>query len=308
MKNFYETLGVNETATQEEIKKSYRKLAVEHHPDKGGDENKFKEISEAFDTIGDNDKRQQYDNQRSNPFGGGGFNPFGGSGNPFEDMFNNMHSQRQPSVPDKVIEVVVGVLESYNASDKTITYQRKHKCGDCNGNGGDRVTCNVCRGEGFTIQRIGTGMFIQMVRQVCYSCNGKGFTYSRVCGSCNGETTKSSTENLSIKLPHGVDDGQFLRLQGKGDFHNGIYGNLVLRIKVSPENNFEKLGNDLVYNAFFDLESLKKDTLDVNHPKGNISVKLPIDFDTTKPLRVKSKGFNNVGDLFIKLNVKFSRR
>ena len=308
MKNFYETLGVNETATQEEIKKSYRKLAVEHHPDKGGDENKFKEISEAFDTIGDNDKRQQYDNQRSNPFGGGGFNPFGGSGNPFEDMFNNMHSQRQPSVPDKVIEVVVGVLESYNASDKTITYQRKHKCGDCNGNGGDRVNCNVCRGEGFTIQRIGTGMFIQMVRQVCYSCNGKGFSYSRVCGSCNGETTKSSTENLSIKLPHGVDDGQFLRLQGKGDFHNGIYGNLVLRIKVSPENNFEKLGNDLVYNAFFDLESLKKDTLDVNHPKGNISVKLPIDFDTTKPLRVKSKGFNNVGDLFVKLNVKFSRK
>jgi molecular chaperone DnaJ len=308
MKNFYETLGVNETATQEEIKKSYRKLAVEHHPDKGGDENKFKEISEAFDTIGDNDKRQQYDNQRSNPFGGGGFNPFGGGGNPFEDMFNNMHSQRQPSVPDKVIEVVVGALESYNGSDKTITYQRKHKCGDCNGNGGDRVTCNVCRGEGFTIQRIGTGMFIQMVRQVCYSCNGKGFSYSRVCGSCNGETTKSSTENLSIKLPHGVDDGQFLRLQGKGDFHNGIYGNLVLRIKVSPENNFEKLGNDLIYNAFFDLESLKKDTLDVNHPKGNISVKLPIDFDTTKPLRVKSKGFNNVGDLFIKLNVKFSRR
>jgi molecular chaperone DnaJ len=307
MKNFYETLGVNETATQEEIKKSYRKLAVEHHPDKGGDENKFKEISEAFDTIGDNDKRQQYDNQRSNPFGGG-FNPFGGGGNPFEDMFNNMHSQRRPSVPDKVIEVMVGVLESYNGSDKTITYSRKHKCGGCNGSGGDRVNCGTCRGEGFTIQRIGTGMFVQMVRQVCHSCNGNGFTYSRTCGSCNGETTKSSIENLSIKLPHAVDDGQFLRLQGKGDFHNGIYGNLVLRIKVSPENNFEKLGNDLVYNAFFDLESLKKDTLDVNHPKGNISVKLPIDFDTTKPLRVKSKGFNNVGDLFIKLNVKFSRK
>jgi molecular chaperone DnaJ len=307
MKNFYETLGVNETATQEEIKKSYRKLAVEHHPDKGGDENKFKEISEAFDTIGDNDKRQQYDNQRSNPFGGG-FNPFGGGGNPFEDMFNNMNSQRRPSVPDKVIEVVVGALESYNGSDKTITYSRKHKCGGCNGSGGDRVNCNTCRGEGFTIQRIGTGMFIQMVRQVCHSCNGNGFTYSRTCGSCNGETTKSSIENLSIKLPHAVDDGQFLRLQGKGDFHNGIYGNLVLRIKVSPENNFEKLGNDLVYNAFFDLESIKKDTLDVSHPKGNISVKLPIDFDTTKPLRVKSKGFNNVGDLFIKLNVKFSRK
>jgi len=100
MEDFYQILGVNQNATQDEIKKTYRKLAVEHHPDKGGDENKFKKISEAYDTIGDENKRSQYDNQKRNPFanmgGGGGFNPF-------EDMFNQMHTQRRRAVPDKVI-------------------------------------------------------------------------------------------------------------------------------------------------------------------------------------------------------------
>jgi molecular chaperone DnaJ len=307
MGDFYTTLGVNESATQDEIKRAYRKLAVEHHPDKGGDENKFKQISEAYDTIGDENKRSQYDNQRSNPFGGGGgFDPFGGGFNPFGDMFSGSQ-QRKRAVPDKIIEVTVGVLESYNGSDKTITYSRKHKCGDCSGNGGDKVTCSVCSGNGYIVQRMGTGMFTQIFRQPCNSCASKGYNFTRICGGCSGEGTKQDVETISIKLPHGVDDGQFLRLQGKGDYKDGIYGNLVLRIIVTPENNFEKLGNDLIYNAYFDLESLKKDSLAISHPKGNITVKLPNEFDSSKPLRVKSKGFNNVGDLFVKLNVKFTR-
>ena len=158
MEDFYQILGVNENASQDEIKKAYRKLAVEHHPDKGGDENKFKKISEAYDTIGDENKRSQYNNQRRNPFanmGGGGFNPF-------EDMFNQMHTQRRRSVPDKVIEVIIGALESFNGSDKTINYVRESKCGGCNGNGGERINCGACNGEGFIIQRIGTGLFVQI--------------------------------------------------------------------------------------------------------------------------------------------------
>jgi DnaJ-class molecular chaperone len=122
MKDFYQILGVAENATQDEIKKAYRRLAVEHHPDKGGDENKFKEISESYDTIGDENKRSQYDNQRRNPFanmGGGGFNPF-------EDMFNQMHTQRKRAVPDKIIEIIVGAIESFNGGEKTINYNRNH--------------------------------------------------------------------------------------------------------------------------------------------------------------------------------------
>ena len=303
MEDFYQILGVSENASQDEIKKAYRKLAVEHHPDKGGDENKFKKISEAYDTIGDENKRSQYDNQKRNPFanmGGGGFNPF-------EDMFNQMHTQRRRAVPDKVIEVTIGALESFNGSDKTINYVRESKCGGCNGNGGERVNCSTCNGEGFIIQRIGTGLFVQMIRQACGSCGGNGFTYKTTCGTCHGKTTVKTNETVSVKLPHGVDDGQFLRLQDKGDYKDGMYGNLVLRIKVREENNFDKSGYDLIYNAYFNLNQLSKDTLNIAHPQGDLSIKLPKTFDTSKPLRVKSKGYHSRGDLFIKLFVKFDR-
>ena len=304
MENFYQTLGVNENATQDEIKKAYRKLAVEHHPDKGGNEDTFKKISQAYDTVGDESKRKQYDNQRSNPFsnmGGGGFNPF-------EDMFQNgFYQQRRRAAPDKIIEVTVGAIQSYNGSEKSFTYNRKHKCEPCNGNGGERINCNSCGGEGFITQRVGSGLFVQLVRQTCNSCGGKGFSYKTVCGSCNGETTTTKPETITIKLPHGIDEGQFLKLQGKGDYVNGVYGNLVIKVKVSPEDNFEKSGDDLIYNAYFDLDTIRNEKLDIKHPKGVMSIKLPEEFDTEKPLRVKSKGFHNTGDLFVKLHVKFKR-
>ena len=298
--NYYTILGVNEKDSQDTIKKTYRKLAKEHHPDKGGDENLFKKISEAYDVLGDENKRAQYDNQRNNPFGG-----MGGGFNPFEQMFNQQRPQRQ-GAPDKIIDVMVGALESFNGSDKQITYQRKHMCDDCGGKGGDRQTCQYCHGNGFITQRIGTGMFVQMVQSHCNACNGQGFVYTKVCYTCNGATTQNKVETLSVKLPHAVDDGQFLKLQGKGDYHNGIYGNLILRVKVSPEGDFEKFGNDLIYNKFFDLNGLKKESFEVPHPQGQLSIKMPPTFDTSKPLRVKSKGFNE-GDLFIKLFVKFAR-
>jgi molecular chaperone DnaJ len=304
MDNFYNTIGVNETATQDEIKKAYRKLAIEHHPDKGGDENKFKKISEAYDTLGDEIKRSQYDNQRQNPFnnmGGGGFNPF-------EDLFKGaFHTQRRRTVPDKVIEVQISALESFIAGDKVISYSRQHMCNDCVGQGGDRDTCNVCNGDGFIVQKIGGSMFSQVVRQTCNKCKGNGFAYKKTCGTCHGQTTRSETESIKIKLPHGIDDGQFLRLQGKGDYKDGMYGNLVIRVKVMSENNFEKLGDDLIYNAYFDLDGLHSDNLEIPQPQGNISIKLPTQFDTSKPLRVKSKGYNNVGDMFVKLFVRFNR-
>jgi len=301
--NFYQTLGVSENATQDEIKKVYRKLSKIHHPDKGGDENEFKKISEAYDILGDEDKRRQYDNQRNNPFanmGGGGFNPF-------EEFFNGgMFNQNRNTRPDKIVDVSIGVLESFKGSDKTITYDRKHRCDDCYGSGGDKNTCHVCNGSGVIMQKIGTGLFVQMIRQNCNSCSGKGFNYTKVCKSCNGSTTKIKPETISFKIPHGIDDGQFLKLQGNGDYNNGMYGDLILRVRMTPENDFEKFNNDLIYNKYFDLNSINNEALEIPHPLGTISVKMPSEFDTSKPLRVKSKGFNG-GDLFVKLFVKFKR-
>jgi molecular chaperone DnaJ len=302
-KNYYEILGVTENATQDEIKKSYRNLSKIHHPDKGGDENKFKEISEAYDTLGDENKRRQYDNQKNNPFGG-----FGG-GNPFEDFFNSGYQPIRRTAPDSVIDITVGTLESFNGSDKIITYSRKHGCNTCNGTGGDKKTCVKCNGGGYTTVTMGTGLFTQVFRQPCNDCRGKGQVFKTRCGVCNGSATMTEMETIKIKLPHGVDDGQFFKMQGKGDYNNGVYGNLVIRVKMVPEGNFEKSENDLVYNAFLTLEDLSKDNLEIPHPSGNILINLPEDFDTSKPLRVKSKGFksNGVGDLFVKLFVKFKR-
>jgi len=303
--NFYNILGVEENSTQEEIKKAYRKKAVEHHPDKGGSEEEFKKISEAYDMLGDEQKRKQYDNQKNNPFAG-----FGGGGNPFEDFFGNQfYRQRKRVVPDKVIEITVGALESYNANEKTITYQRKHPCNTCNGGGGDKIKCNSCNGVGYSEIKIGTGIFVQIVRQPCGVCKGNGFMYKTRCTTCNGETTVNTMETITIKLPHGIDEGQFLKLQDKGDFQQGMYGNLILKVKVTPENNFEKSGNDLVYNTYLNLSDIQNDELDIPHPDGKLNIKLPNEFDTSKPLRVKSKGYSleGRGDLFIKLFVRFKR-
>jgi molecular chaperone DnaJ len=300
--NYYDVLGVQENADQDTIKKAYRSLAKKHHPDKGGNDETFKKVSEAYDVLGDDNKRQHYDNQRKNPFGdmGSGFNPFG-------DMFNMFGGQqKRRGAPEKVIDIMVTTIESYLGSDKEILYKRKHMCGDCNGSGGERNHCNVCNGSGVVVQKMSNGMMVQMIQTVCNHCNGKGFVYIKTCNTCRGNCSVEKNENIKIKLPHGIDDGQFLRLQGKGDFHNGIYGNLVVRIKVTPENNFEKFGNDLIYNKFLNLDDIKKESFILPHPNGELSVKFPLIFDSSVPLRVKSKGFNG-GELYIKLFVKFTR-
>jgi len=304
LENYYEILGVKETATQEEIKKAYRKKAVEHHPDKGGSEEVFKKIASAYDILGDENKRKDYDNRKNNPFSNmsGGFNPF-------EEFFNNnFYKQRKRSVPEKVIEVSIGVLESFRGVEKSITFVRKNQCMSCLGSGGERTNCNICQGNGFITVKQGTGLFVQVTRHICQSCSGKGYSIVNMCYSCNGSGNISNTETVNIKLPHGIDTGQLFKLKSIGDFHDGIQGDLIIKINLVPENNFEKNGNDLIYNHYFSLEDLNRKTFEVPHPNGTMSINLPNEIDTSKPLRVKSKGFNNgQGDLFIKQFVRFKR-
>lgn len=297
--NFYTILGVNENATQDEIKKAYRKLAVEHHPDKGGSEEIFKKIAEAYDTLIDDKKRTIYDNKRQNPFGGG---------IPFEDFFGSQfYTTRKRGVPDKIIEMNIGAVDSFLGGDRVFTYNREVQCTDCNGSGGDRVKCSDCDGRGFHQYKTGNSIFSQVIRQACNTCKGSGFIYSKTCSTCNGKTTKTVIESVKIKLPHGIDEGQFLKLQGKGDYIDGMYGNLIIRVKSTPQNNFEKSNNDLIYNAFLTKEDIDKENLEVPHPLGNISINLPEIFDTSKPLRVRNKGYHNTGDMYVKLFVKFKR-
>jgi molecular chaperone DnaJ len=304
--NYYDILGVEETATQEEIKKSYRKLAKENHPDKGGSEDLFKKISVAYDTIGDETKRKQYDVERKNPFGGMG----GGYGSSFSDLFNSVFGQQtQQRTHTTNINVSVGVIESFMGKNKTITYKRKSKCEPCDGGGGDSQVCSTCRGQGQVVRQVGSNMFFQMVTVECPTCSGSGKIMINPCHSCGGKGNKDEIKNVDIKLPHGVDDGQFLRMQGQGDFRNGVYGDLIIRIQMEKEKNFEKFGNNLIYNLYFSLKDLEKDTFEIPHPEGSMTIKYPKEIDTSKPLRVKGKGFKteNGGDLLINQYLKYNR-
>lgn len=306
MNNYYEILGVSKDATQEDIKKTYRKLALQYHPDKnpeGGD--KFREISEAYETLSDTTKRQEYDYKLENPQMGNNFNNL-------NDMFNQFFNRRgnnNRGVTDKIIEVNVGVLESFRGSNKTINYTRKDKCNTCNGGGGDKTTCQSCNGHGYFEERVGIGLFTQIRRIMCQTCHGNGFTLENKCYSCQGHGTTDKMETFSIKLPQNIDDGQMLKIANKGDYFNNMVGDVILKINLIPEENFEKVGNDLVYNSFFNLEELQQNEFMVPHPDGNLNVKFPKEFNTQVPLRIKNKGFktNPVGDLYIRMNVKFKR-
>jgi molecular chaperone DnaJ len=303
--NYYDILGVPETATQDEIKKVYRKLAKENHPDVGGDEETFKKISEAYDTIGDETKRQEYDMRRNHPFGG-----MGGHEEALRNMFNQTFGNRgQNRVHDLIIDTELKVTESYLGTKKEFTYKRKLKCDPCNGGGGEKTICPTCNGQGFTIRQMGSGMYIQMVQAACDTCSGHGQVITNPCHICNGAGTKDEMKTVEVQLPVGIDEGQFIRLQGVGDFRNGVYGNLVVRIKLVSDNNFEKYGPHLVYNVYFTLEDLKNSDFEIPHPDGTVRLKFPKVFDTTKPLRVKSKGFKGemVGDLLVNQHVRFER-
>lgn len=303
----YSILGVTEEATQEEIKKAYRRLAKENHPDKGGDEETFKKISVAYDIIGDEQKRNEYDYQRKNPFAnmGGGFNDM------FSQMFNNTFSQKRQTQRSHTtnINIPITVLESFIGGKKTITYKRKTSCEPCNGTGGDKKVCSTCNGNGQIVTKIGNGMFVQMATQICPSCYGKGEFITNPCFVCSGTATKDEIKNIDINIPHGVDGGQFLRLQGMGDYKSGIFGDLIARIQIEKVDNFEKYGNHLIYNLFFDLDDLKKDSFQIPHPEGTITIKFPKKIDTSKPLRVKGKGFklDTIGDLMINQFLKYDR-
>lgn len=298
--NFYNVLGVEENATQDDIKKAYRKLAKENHPDAGGDEGKFKKISEAYETLSDQSKKEQYDFRRQNPFNDG-FDSF------FNNMFNN--NARRGRAHTTTITINIGVVESYRGGKKTLNYQRNTKCEPCDGTGGDKILCPACKGKGSFVKQVQNGMFVQVVQMECSSCRGQGQMLTNPCFQCQGSGQKREVKNVDVQIPHGIDNGQFLRLQGMGDYVNGMFGDLIIKVNLVPQENFDRVGQHLVFNCFMNLDELKDGNIKVPHPDGELFIKLPTNIDTSKPLRVKSRGFKNevVGDLIINQFLKFVR-
>jgi molecular chaperone DnaJ len=309
MKDYYGILGVDKNTSADEIKKAYRKLSKQYHPDVNPEgAERFKEISEAYDTLSNPDKKQKYDNPMSNMFGGGddsiedllkhmGFNrnPFGG--------------QRRPSVPEKIIMLDITALDSFKGTTQQVNYKREIACNTCGGSGGDRTGCGTCGGVGYRVRQMGQSPFQQIIQETCPSCTGRGYIITNSCTSCIGKGTQGEFKSINITLQHGIDDGEFYRVESAGDFHNGVYGNLLLKVRMKKDVNWEKVGDDLVYNNFLDYDDLTNESCEVPHPDGKIVVKYPELFDTLTPLRVRSKGYHRerIGDLYIKNIVRFKR-
>jgi molecular chaperone DnaJ len=308
MKNYYDILNVSETASQDEIKKAYRQLSKQYHPDVNPNgEEKFKEVSEAYDNIGDENKRKEYDGRRNNPFGGMG-NGFD-FGSAFEEMMRGGRRQQRPVAPDKVINTPLTPLESFKGVKKEIRYEYLDSCNTCDSTGGDRKVCNTCKGQGFVTQKMGTGMFQQIYQSTCPTCAGKGSVISNPCNSCNGLGLTKKSETLSVTIPKNVDNGDFMRVAGKGDFNPNVRmrGDLILKVILNKSGDFEKVGMDLVYSLKLNVLSLlsNKQIL-IPHPDGDLMVNLPNPMNSDKPLRLVKKGYRNEsgsGDFYIKISV-----
>lgn len=265
--DYYKILGVERTATKDEIKRAYRKLAHQHHPDKdGGDEEKFKEINAAYQVLSNDEKRSQYDQFGSNfeqagGFGQGfsGFNvnmdDLGGIGDIFDQFFGGgargRSRQQVRRGHDVVIDVSISFNESAQGITREVTTRLYKKCENCNGNGAEPGTpikeCKTCNGAG-TVNKTRQTMFgVFQSASVCPDCHGEGRKPETPCKKCNGEGIEMGNQTLEVKIPAGIANGQTIELTGKGEAapRGGIPGNLYVNVHVEPHPKLTREGDQI---------------------------------------------------------------
>ncbi len=292
-RDYYEVLGVSKTATPEEIKKAYRKMAIKYHPDKNpGDkeaEEKFKEAAEAYDVLSNADKRQKYDqfghSMGPQGFPGGGFGGYGGfSGGGFtmEDIFeqfgdifggrfSNMggfgsaagssrsRQRQQRRGTDLRIRVKLSLEEIANGASKNLKIPTYVACEHCNGTGAKDgtafATCSTCHGTGTVIEQHQSFFGVQQVQAVCPTCEGTGKVITENCTYCHGEGIVRKDEQVAFNIPAGVADGMTLTVRGKGNAprHGGARGNLLVVIEELKHPELIRDGQDIIYNLMLDL-------------------------------------------------------
>ena len=325
-KDYYKILEVDRNATPDDIKKSYRKLAIKYHPDKNnGDkaaEEKFKEVSEAYDILSNEEKKSQYDR-----FGSVGGNS-GGGGNPFnmDDLFsqfgdifgngfgrrNQGHQQRRGS--DLRVKVNVTLNDIIFGTTKKIKYSRHTQCNSCGGKGGEELTtCLPCQGTGHrsVVQNTPFGTIRQSA--VCNHCSGSGKSVKNPCKSCSGSGTQISQETVDIEIPKGAAGGSFFGMPQYGNWvRGGVPGDLQIVVEEVPDPNFKREELNLVYDDKISvIDAILGCEKKLKTPHGS-EIKYTINPGTThgKLLRVTGKGIPDVhfpghnGDLIVRVNLK----
>lgn len=346
-KDYYKILGVEKNASQDELKKAFRKLAHQYHPDKqGGDETKFKEINEAYQVVGDAEKRQKYDQfgsdfEQQGGFGGGagwedfmraarngqgggqGFNfNFGGDmGDIFGDFFGGgSRGGRQRRGNDVQVDIELSFSEAAFGVEREIKLTKNNSCDICSGNGAEPgtelETCSTCQGRGQTVQVQRTILGAMQVAVQCSDCQGQGKKPKKKCKHCGGDGVVRSESKMTVKIPGGIDDGQSIRLSGKGESMgvSGQAGDLYVVVHVKSDKRFERDGFDVYTETRipYPLAVLGGET-DVETLDGVKTIKIPEGTQSHTQIRLRGYGTKTVqreerGDLFVKVIVDVPKK
>ncbi|PKL36544.1 molecular chaperone DnaJ [Candidatus Peregrinibacteria bacterium HGW-Peregrinibacteria-1] len=341
MRDLYEILGISKSATDDEIKKAYRKLALEWHPDKHkGDktaEEKFKEINQAYEVLSDKQKRQQYDTFGSTggagggfPGGGGGFdfNGFGGDTGGFADIFESFFgggggggrasSGRRSSGPrrgnDIEASVAITFEEAVFGAEKELEITKPDICKHCKGSGAEPdssiKTCPTCNGSG-EIRAVKNTILGQIsTSRICSECEGEGKVPEKRCTSCHGTTRSRVKDRIKVKIPAGVDNGSVIRLSGKGEggYRGGSHGDLYINLRVSPSNKFIRHGNDIhSEQSIHIIQATLGTEVSVETIHGTEKIKIPAGTTDGTTFKLSGKGVENIrggmGDHLIKVKL-----
>ncbi len=345
-KDYYQILGVSREASPEDIKKAYHKLAHKFHPDKGGDEKKFKEISEAYQILSDKEKRSQYDRFGRIFEGGAGAEPgfdfqwswgkpnidfedifgteFGDLGEMMEDFFGfGVPKRKRDLKKGKNIEVGIEIPleEVLKGKEKEITLEKFVSCSRCQGVGAEPGTtvkeCFSCRGTGQVqqIKRTPFGSFTRL--STCPECGGEGFRPEKPCNVCKGEGRVREEEKIKIFIPAGVDTNQIIKVEGKGDAgkKGGKAGDLYVRVFVKPHSVFQRKGDDLYISVPISFsQATLGDEVEITTLEGKkILLKVSSGTESGKMLRISNKGIPHFsgygrGDMYFELIVKTPKK
>jgi molecular chaperone DnaJ len=333
-RDYYEVLSVSRTASEDEIRRAFRKLARQYHPDVNREsdaETRFKEVNEAYEVLSNTEKRQSYDRFGHagvsgqaggfDPNAGAGFSGFGG----FEDIFETFFGgatrshgggRRAARGSDLRFNLTLTFEEAVFGSEKTLEIPRARTCERCHGNGAEPGTepirCPSCNGSG-EVRRVQQSIFGQFVNvTICERCHGEGQVVSTPCTECHGQGRVQRTQRLSVNIPAGVDDGQQVRLSGEGEAgpNGGPNGDLYVFLSVATHQLFKRQGQDLLYDLTVNVaQAALGDEIDVPTIDGNsVKVKVPSGTQSGKMLRLRDKGVpylrgGNRGDQLIRIRV-----
>lgn len=339
-KDYYKILGVDKGAGHDEIKKSFRKLAHEYHPDKPhGNEEKFKEINEAYQVLGDEKKRAQYDKYGANfeqaQRGGGfeGFNGFSGFSEGFDvndlgdifggfgDIFGFGGGRGRGRKRGEDIQIILAVdfEEAVFGTEKEIRLNKKNTCSRCQGAGaepGSKVdTCSNCNGTGRITQIQRTILGNIQSQAVCPTCSGEGKIYSNKCSKCGGLGVNKELASIKVKIPAGINEGEAIKLSGMGEAaeKNGVSGDLYLKIRINPNKNFKREGYNIISEIEIRLSQAALGTIvEVLTVDGIVKLKIPEGTESGKIFSLKEKGVPKLhgkgrGDHLVTVKVKIPK-